>query len=136
MKAVRFIAAGRPAEVVDLPEPRPGPGEVLLKIGGAGVCHSDLHVLEQGLGFEGPFTLGHENAGWVAELGDIGLPLQDTATRAATDRDTKAIRPVTVSLDVCVRCVICPTLTIWRFKPGDWTQDEPGASRSHCRQRG
>ncbi len=69
MKAVRFIAAGRPAEVVDLPEPRPGPGEVLLKIGGAGVCHSDLHVLEQGLGLEGPFTLGHENAGWIAALG-------------------------------------------------------------------
>ncbi len=69
MKAVRFIAPGRPAEVVDLPEPRPGPGEVLLKIGGAGVCHSDLHVLEQGLGFEGPFTLGHENAGWIAALG-------------------------------------------------------------------
>ena len=69
MKAVRFIAAGRPAELVDLPEPRPAAGEILLKVGGAGVCHSDLHVLEQGLGFEGPFTLGHENAGWIAALG-------------------------------------------------------------------
>lgn len=69
MKAVRFIAAGRPAEVVDLPEPSPGPGEVVVRIGGAGVCHSDLHVLEQDMGFAGPFTLGHENAGWIAALG-------------------------------------------------------------------
>jgi len=69
MKAVRFIAPGKPAEVVDLPKPTPGPGEVLLKIGGAGVCHSDLHILEHDMGVQGPFTLGHENAGWVAELG-------------------------------------------------------------------
>jgi D-arabinose 1-dehydrogenase-like Zn-dependent alcohol dehydrogenase len=31
--------------------------------------HSDLHVMEEDLGFKPPFTLGHENAGWVAELG-------------------------------------------------------------------
>lgn len=33
------------------------------------MCHSDLHVMEEDLGFKPPFTLGHENAGWVAELG-------------------------------------------------------------------
>jgi propanol-preferring alcohol dehydrogenase len=42
----------------------------VVKIGGAGVCHSDLHVMEEDLGFGGTFTLGHENAGWVAELGE------------------------------------------------------------------
>jgi propanol-preferring alcohol dehydrogenase len=42
---------------------------VLVRIGGAGVCHSDLHVMEEDFGFKPPFTLGHENAGWVAELG-------------------------------------------------------------------
>jgi propanol-preferring alcohol dehydrogenase len=42
---------------------------VLIKIGGAGVCHSDLHVMEEDLGFKPPFTLGHENAGWIAALG-------------------------------------------------------------------
>jgi propanol-preferring alcohol dehydrogenase len=42
---------------------------VLIKIGGAGVCHSDLHVMEEELGFKPGFTLGHENAGWVAALG-------------------------------------------------------------------
>jgi propanol-preferring alcohol dehydrogenase len=55
--------------MADVPKPSPGPGQVVLKIGGAGVCHSDLHVMEDDLGFKPPFTLGHENAGWIAELG-------------------------------------------------------------------
>jgi propanol-preferring alcohol dehydrogenase len=46
----------------------------LVKIGGAGACHSDLHILEMekpagGRLFKFPFTLGHENAGWVEKLG-------------------------------------------------------------------
>ncbi|EQB12229.1 NAD(P)-dependent alcohol dehydrogenase [Sphingobium lactosutens] len=69
MKAVRFIEEGRPPEILDVPKPAPGPGEILVKIAGAGVCHSDLHVLDHGIGIPGPFTLGHENAGWVAALG-------------------------------------------------------------------
>jgi propanol-preferring alcohol dehydrogenase len=69
MQAVRFVGVGRPAQIEDVPKPSPGPGQVLIKIGGAGVCHSDLHVMEEDLGFTPPFTLGHENAGWVAALG-------------------------------------------------------------------
>jgi len=52
--------------------PEPGPGEVLLKVGGAGACHSDLHLLESPAGSKSmtlPFTLGHENAGWVETMG-------------------------------------------------------------------
>lgn len=69
MKAVRFVGVGKPAEIVDLERPSPGPGQVLVKIGGAGVCHSDLHIMDEDLGLKGPFTLGHENAGWIAALG-------------------------------------------------------------------
>ena len=69
MRAVRFAGVGRPAQLEDVPKPSPGPGQILVKIGGAGVCHSDLHVMEEDLGFKPPFTLGHENAGWIAELG-------------------------------------------------------------------
>jgi alcohol dehydrogenase, propanol-preferring len=69
MRAVRFVAVGKPAEIIDVPKPSPGPGEVLIRVAGAGVCHSDLHVLDHGIGIEGPFTLGHENAGWIEELG-------------------------------------------------------------------
>ena len=52
--------------------PEPGPGEALVKVGGAGACHSDLHLLELPAGarsFTLPFTLGHENAGWVETMG-------------------------------------------------------------------
>ena len=55
-----------------MPVPEPGPGEVLVKVGGAGACHSDLHLLEApagSLSFSLPFTLGHENAGWVEKMG-------------------------------------------------------------------
>jgi propanol-preferring alcohol dehydrogenase len=70
MQAVRFVGVGKPAEIRDVARPSPSSGQVLIKVGGAGVCHSDLHVMEEDLGFKPPFTLGHENAGWVAELGD------------------------------------------------------------------
>ena len=67
MRAVRFTGVGRPAQIEDVPKPSPSPGQILLKIGGSGVCHSDLHVMEEDLGFRAGFTLGHENAGWIAE---------------------------------------------------------------------
>ena len=71
-------------ELREVPVPEPGPGEVLIKVGGAGACHSDLHLMEWPpgtMGFEPPFTLGHENAGWVEQLGagveglEIGEPV-------------------------------------------------------------
>lgn len=55
-----------------MPVPEPGPGEVPVKVGGAGACHSDLHLLELPAGarsFRLPSTLGHENAGWVETMG-------------------------------------------------------------------
>jgi propanol-preferring alcohol dehydrogenase len=70
MQAVRFAGVGQAPRIEDVPTPSPGAGQVLVKIGGAGVCHSDLHIMEEDLGFEPPFTLGHENAGWVAEAGE------------------------------------------------------------------
>lgn len=69
MQAVRFVGVGRRARIEDVPKPSPRAGQVVVRIGGAGVCHSDLHVMKEDLGFKPPFTLGHENAGWVAELG-------------------------------------------------------------------
>ena len=48
MKAVRFTVPGAPPVVETVPIPTPGPGQVLVRIGGAGLCHSDLHVLDHG----------------------------------------------------------------------------------------
>ena len=72
MKAFRLLAWQRPPELVDVDVPDPGPGEVLIRVGGAGACHSDLHLMEWPAGtlpFDVPFTLGHENAGWVESVG-------------------------------------------------------------------
>lgn len=72
MQAFRFVAAQKPAELREVAVPEPGPGQVLIKIGGAGACHSDLHILEappKPGPARAPFTLGHENAGWVEKLG-------------------------------------------------------------------
>ena len=62
----------QPPELSEVPVPEPGPGEVLIRVGGAGACHSDLHLMEWPEGvapYPLPFTLGHENAGWVEEVG-------------------------------------------------------------------
>ena len=74
MKAARLYGYGQDFVVEDLADPEPGLGEVLVRIGGSGVCHSDLHIRGgemAALPFPPfPLTLGHENAGWVAALGE------------------------------------------------------------------
>jgi propanol-preferring alcohol dehydrogenase len=68
--------------ITEVPEPTPGPGEVVIKVGAAGACHSDLHIMYD-LGPQSPwplpFTLGHENAGWVHAIGEgvNGLTIGD-----------------------------------------------------------
>ncbi|MBO0771652.1 MAG: NAD(P)-dependent alcohol dehydrogenase [Actinobacteria bacterium] len=74
MKAVRLHGYHQQPVVEDVPEPViSGPLDVIVKIGGAGVCRTDLHIIEgqwaAAMGPELPYTLGHENAGWVHEVG-------------------------------------------------------------------
>lgn len=74
MKAYRLLEWQSDAEVVDVEQPEAGPGQVVVKIGAAGACHSDLHLMHDfvpgALPWGPPFTLGHENAGWVDQIGD------------------------------------------------------------------
>ena len=73
MQALQLTAWKHEPEFRDVAEPEPGPGQVVIKVGGAGACHSDLHLMhdfEPGiLPWGPPFTLGHENAGWVEAIG-------------------------------------------------------------------
>jgi D-arabinose 1-dehydrogenase-like Zn-dependent alcohol dehydrogenase len=72
MKAYRLKQWQHEPELEDLEVPEPGHGQVLIKVGGAGACHSDLHLMEWAEGklpYSLPFTLGHENAGWVEKVG-------------------------------------------------------------------
>jgi hypothetical protein len=71
--AHQLVAWQWPAQVRDVRKPEPGPGEVLLRVGGAGLCRSDLHAMRWPAGalpYELPFTLGHEVSGTVATLGE------------------------------------------------------------------
>ena len=72
MQAVQLTEWGNPAVLREVPRPQAGPGEVLLEVRAAGLCHSDLHLMHWPAGtlpYELPFTLGHEVAGTVAALG-------------------------------------------------------------------
>ncbi len=73
MQALQLVDWQQAPELREVSEPEPGPGEVIVRVAGAGACHSDLHLLYEFppglLPFEPPWTLGHENTGWVAALG-------------------------------------------------------------------
>ena len=74
MKALRLPGWKADPVLEDVPVPVPGPGQVLVQVGAAGACHSDLHLMHEfeagTLPWNPPFTLGHENAGWVHTLGE------------------------------------------------------------------
>jgi alcohol dehydrogenase, propanol-preferring len=72
MRAVRLERWQSEPVLREVPRPEPGPGEVLVKVDAAGLCHSDLHIMQAPEGvfpLTLPFTLGHETAGTVARLG-------------------------------------------------------------------
>jgi propanol-preferring alcohol dehydrogenase len=75
MRAVLFTEFKKFPTIEDIDVPEPGPGEVLLKVAGAGACHSDVAIFHE---FESdpnnglmspPFVLGHETSGWIESLG-------------------------------------------------------------------
>jgi propanol-preferring alcohol dehydrogenase len=47
MKAFRFHKWKQPGQLEDVAVPEPAPGEALIRIGGAGACHSDLHIMDE-----------------------------------------------------------------------------------------
>ena len=79
MKALRLMNWNSEAELVDIPKPTPDPGQLVIKIGGAGACDLDLDLTKDfgdgqlsplpGMAWNPPFTLGHENAGWIDSIG-------------------------------------------------------------------
>ncbi len=70
MRAVQYRTIGSEPEVVEIPTPEPGPGQVRLRVTAAGLCHSDAFVMSLPEGvYELPLTLGHEGTGVVDALG-------------------------------------------------------------------
>ncbi|CAL9613526.1 Alcohol dehydrogenase [Streptomyces sp. enrichment culture] len=74
MRAVQVVGYGRNLEMAEVPVPEiTGPYDVIVRVGGAGVCRTDLHILEgqwaEKSGVTLPCTIGHENAGWIHAVG-------------------------------------------------------------------
>ncbi len=100
MRAVRLHGYHEQPVVEDVPEPKAtGPLDVVVKIGGAGVCRTDLHIIEgqwaEAMAPELPYTIGHENAGWVHEVGPA-------VTNVAVG-DTVILHP-TATCGLCLAC--------------------------------
>ncbi|WP_433504930.1 NAD(P)-dependent alcohol dehydrogenase [Pseudonocardia halophobica] len=102
MRAVQVVGYHRSLEMTEVPEPTVvEPYDVVVKIGGAGVCRTDLHILEGQWAEKSqvtlPYTIGHENAGWVAAVG--------SAVTNVAEGDKVIVHP----LITCGLCRACRT---------------------------
>jgi 2-desacetyl-2-hydroxyethyl bacteriochlorophyllide A dehydrogenase len=96
MKAIRLVAQGQPLQSAVVADPSPGPGEVVVDVRRAGICHTDAHY-RGGLGsIQVPITLGHEVAGTIRAVGENVNDLQ-VGQRVALH--------YLVSCGTCERCV-------------------------------
>jgi NAD+-dependent secondary alcohol dehydrogenase Adh1 len=100
MNAARLHAYHEPLAVDEVDEPRAtGPLDVVVRVGAAGLCRTDLHIQEgqwaEKSGVTLPYTLGHENAGWVYEVG--------SAVTNVEVGDTVIVHPF-ITCGVCRPC--------------------------------
>ena len=100
MKAVQVVGYGEQLSMTELPEPRvSGPYDVIVRIGGAGVCRTDIHILEgqwaEKSGVTLPYTIGHENAGWVHAVG--------SAVTNVAEGDPVIVHPL-ITCGLCRAC--------------------------------
>ena len=100
MKAVRLHRYHENPVIEEVPEPQiTGPWDVIVDVGAAGLCRTDLHVIEGQWEPiqkpELPYILGHENAGWVREVG--------SAVSNVAPGDTVIMHPLT-SCGLCPAC--------------------------------
>jgi 6-hydroxycyclohex-1-ene-1-carbonyl-CoA dehydrogenase len=96
MKAIQLTAVGAPLEVRDVPDPQPGDADVVVRVAGCGVCHTDIGFWQDGVPTKKPLplTLGHEVAGTVVAAGD--------AARGLVGRDV--IVPAVIPCGACDLC--------------------------------
>jgi NAD+-dependent secondary alcohol dehydrogenase Adh1 len=109
MKAVRLHTYREPPTVDQVAEPEiTGPNDVIVRVGGAGLCRTDLHIRDGwfagAVPVDLPLTLGHETAGWVHAVGSavehvaIGTPSSASPTSAAARaRAARRARPCAAS---------------------------------------
>ena len=106
---------GQPLSVEEVELAPPGPGEVLVEIKAAGVCHSDLHPAHDDWPIRTPIVLGHEGAGIVRDVGDGVLTRQASAITSSSAGRRHAA-PARIAVEG--RAVLCERLdrTTYRNK--------------------
>lgn len=99
MRAAVFTGPSAPLQLETIPRPDPAPGEILVRVGACGLCHSDLHYMDHGVPtFKAPpLVLGHEISGTVVRVG--------TGVDEARLGTSVLLAPVTS----CGECVMCRT---------------------------
>ena len=76
MRAVLLDAVGGPLRVADVPDPEPGPGQLLLRVRACGVCRTDVHLVDgEVTASRRPVVLGHQIVGERVDTGErVGVP--------------------------------------------------------------
>jgi NAD+-dependent secondary alcohol dehydrogenase Adh1 len=100
MRAAQVVGYHRNLEMTEVAMPEPtGPFDVVVKIGGAGVCRTDLHILDGQWAEKSnvvlPYTIGHENAGWVHAIG--------SAVTNVAEGDKVIVHPL-ITCGLCRAC--------------------------------
>jgi NAD+-dependent secondary alcohol dehydrogenase Adh1 len=100
MRAVQVVGYHQNLVLTEVATPVPvGPLDVVVRIGGAGVCRTDLHILEgqwaEKSGVALPYTIGHENAGWVQAVG--------SAVTNVAEGDKVIVHPL-ITCGLCRAC--------------------------------
>src|SRR5262245_20681472 len=100
MLAYRLVQAQAAPEFQNVPEPHAGPGQVIVKVAGSGLCHTDFTVISRDRSYWNneppPFSLGHEIAGWLEQIG--------AGVKGFEVGDAVAVNPSWAS---CGRCHMC-----------------------------
>jgi alcohol dehydrogenase, propanol-preferring len=129
MKAAVLHQAGAPLAVEDVPDPQPGPGEILIRVKACGVCHTDLHLASGEWRLPKlPLIMGHEAVGLVEAVGP-------GVTSKAGDR--AGIPWIYSTCGACEYCssdreALCPSIVVTGFMVDGGFAEYVKAPASHA----
>jgi len=132
MRAAILRETGKPLEIGALPDPSPGPGELVVRVASCGICGSDLHVACLPGGLPPGAVMGHEFAGEVVEVGPLDAAVAGPAAAAPLRPGDRVCALPFIGCGRCGACLAgdgirCPTLRTLGFG------DVPGAFAEYAR---